>query len=155
MTTHQHLSCIDFYMSTLSERVKDSMNAMDLSQSALAKLVGVSQPTINDLLHGRIEKPRFILPLANALKTTPEWLLYGEGKKTAELPQKYDNANFRKLLALCYEVWATEKHTSRISSETVLKIAETVYDHIKDLPEQAQEASIRSAFSVNSIKKDQ
>lgn len=59
------------------ERIKERMNALGINQTDLAKLVGVKQASIWSLLQGDIEKPRFILELAVALKTTPEWLIHG------------------------------------------------------------------------------
>lgn len=49
------------------------------NQSALARLCGVKQSSIWSLLQGAIEKPRFLYQLANALRTSAQWLTTGEG----------------------------------------------------------------------------
>ena len=71
-----------------------------MSQKALAKAIGYSQQRINWLEKGDMERPERVatLVLANALQTTIEWLLYGDGQKdigprflpTKILAEKYD-----------------------------------------------------------------
>lgn len=64
-------------MANLSQRVKERMVLLKLTQTQLAELVGVKQSSVWSLLNNEIQKPRFILELARALHTTPEWLTEG------------------------------------------------------------------------------
>lgn len=68
-------------MKTLADRVLFLMEEMrpQIGQSELARRVGKSQQAISDVLTGKIKQPRFIVQLAKALNTTPEWLESGEG----------------------------------------------------------------------------
>jgi transcriptional regulator with XRE-family HTH domain len=66
-------------MKDFHRRIVQRMQFLGLSQSELARQVGVKQPSINSLIRGEIDKPRFIIELAKSLMTTPDWLLTGEG----------------------------------------------------------------------------
>jgi transcriptional regulator with XRE-family HTH domain len=61
-------------METLASRVKAKRKELKLSQTALAELVGVAQQAIQKVETGKTREPRFIVTLAAALKTTPEYL---------------------------------------------------------------------------------
>lgn len=50
------------------------MDALNLSQARLARLVGVAQPTIFKLLNGDSQNTRHLHRIARALKTTPAYL---------------------------------------------------------------------------------
>jgi transcriptional regulator with XRE-family HTH domain len=64
---------------TIAERVAALRAARRISQAALAKEVGVSQPTIANIERGRtIEIKGYVLEaLAHALNTTPQYVLQG------------------------------------------------------------------------------
>jgi len=51
------------------------MVARGLNQSALARIVGVEQPSINRVLRGLTTKPRFLHDLARALETSTDYLV--------------------------------------------------------------------------------
>ncbi|WP_338910744.1 helix-turn-helix domain-containing protein [Mycetohabitans rhizoxinica] len=71
----------------LADRLKEVMRERRVkSQSALGRMSGVPQPTINRLLRGHTENPDSdtIAKLAIALSIHAEWLLTGRGEK--ELP---------------------------------------------------------------------
>lgn len=51
------------------------MEALGISQSALARAVGISQPSINRLLQGETRNPRFLHQIAEELGTTTHYLL--------------------------------------------------------------------------------
>lgn len=61
-------------METLASRVKAKRKELKLSQTALAEIVGVAQQAIQKVETGKTREPRFIVMLAAALKTTPEYL---------------------------------------------------------------------------------
>lgn len=65
-------------METFTDRIKNRIQALGITQARLAELIGIKQPSVNALLKGGIDKPRFILKLAAALETTPDWLLSGK-----------------------------------------------------------------------------
>lgn len=67
----------------IADRVNERMQLLGLSQHALARKVGVSQPAIKKLCDGNVLKPRFIVELAEALEVTVEWLNTGNGEKEA------------------------------------------------------------------------
>lgn len=68
-------------MKTWNERLKSELGKSDYTQSAFARAVGVSPPTVTDWLNGEIKK----LEASNAqsicsvLSLRIEWLLDGEG----------------------------------------------------------------------------
>lgn len=69
-------------MKDFHRRVIERMGELEIGQTDLAKLVGVKQPSINALINGEIDRPRFIVELAIALQTTTQWLLDGTGPKS-------------------------------------------------------------------------
>lgn len=56
------------------ERVRERMEALGISQSELARRVGIKQPSINRILSGEVQNPRFLHLIARELETTPEYL---------------------------------------------------------------------------------
>lgn len=70
-------------MPTLADRVRQRREALGISQSAVAREVGVKQQAVAKIEAGTVERPRFLLELAHALKTTQEWLLDGTGQEEA------------------------------------------------------------------------
>ncbi|MBB2485487.1 helix-turn-helix transcriptional regulator [Mitsuaria sp. WAJ17] len=75
-----------------------------LSQSDAARLSGVSQPTIANLVNHDARQPSAttLLRLARALNTTPQFLLFGEGEPLVEAHARTDDerhllSQFRKL----------------------------------------------------------
>ncbi|MDQ7100918.1 helix-turn-helix transcriptional regulator [Serratia sp. MF2] len=71
-------------METLSDRLKQKRNELNLTQAQLAELAGTTQQTIQQVEAGLTKRPRFLVELAQALKCDPLWLLYGNsGSKAA------------------------------------------------------------------------
>ena len=65
-------------METIGSRIKQKRLALGIRrQSDLAVLVQVDQSTISDIERGANTKPEILLRIADALKTTPEWLIRG------------------------------------------------------------------------------
>lgn len=71
-------------MATLGERVKSVRKERKLSQTALAKKVGVKYQTIQDLEYNTSLGSKHILALARALGVRPEWLETGKGPRSTE-----------------------------------------------------------------------
>lgn len=64
----------------IGERIKKRRTKLNLTQAALAELVGMAQQSLQSVESGKIEKPRKIKELAEALQTTPEYLQFGVGE---------------------------------------------------------------------------
>lgn len=64
----------------LAERLILARERMSLTQEELAQRVGISQVAINKLEKGKARQTRYLIQIAQALKTTPEWLLFGNGE---------------------------------------------------------------------------
>lgn len=60
---------------TLGERIEERLRAMKISQSELARRVGVSQPTINQLISGTAQGSKHLHRIAAELGTSPAYLL--------------------------------------------------------------------------------
>ena len=66
-----------------------------LSQRALAKMAGISQPTLWALENGEGKTSR-IVDLATVLNVNPRWLARGEGQPHDDLDQSSDNQTLEK-----------------------------------------------------------
>lgn len=58
----------------IPDRIQERMDSLDISQSELARRVGIKQPSINRLLSGEVQNPRFLHLIVRELQTTPEFL---------------------------------------------------------------------------------
>ncbi|WP_353614803.1 helix-turn-helix transcriptional regulator [Mangrovibacter phragmitis] len=65
-------------METISQRLRKKREEMNLSQSQLAEMVGMTQQSLQAIEAGLTKRPRFIFELAMALNCDPHWLLYGK-----------------------------------------------------------------------------
>lgn len=75
-------------MNTLQDRLKMARDRLNLSQSDLAAGVGMTQPSYFQLESGKTKKSKFILEIANYLKVSPDWLVFGQGNMeiTSQMP---------------------------------------------------------------------
>ena len=64
-------------MATFGERLAKLRESKNLSQAKLAKMAGVPQSTIAQIETGRNKSTKRIIELAEALDTTPNYLLNG------------------------------------------------------------------------------
>jgi len=75
----------------------------NLSQAQLAKLCGISQPSLSDIESGKTKSLRgkTLMRLAEALGQSPEWLAGDSGKADAFAPRSHAEENllagFRRL----------------------------------------------------------
>lgn len=58
----------------MGERIESRMKKLGLTQAKLARLVGVTQPTINQLITGRSQKSSRLHRIAQVLDTNVDWL---------------------------------------------------------------------------------
>src|SRR4051812_3892487 len=65
------------------QRLARRRTALGITQTALAKTVGMKQQGIDDIEHGVVARPRLMREIAAALKTTEAWLLWKEGPENA------------------------------------------------------------------------
>lgn len=66
---------------SFNDRVREKRKELGLSQSQLAKIVGIPQSTIGQIENGRNKTTAKILELAEALQTTVAYLMHGEESK--------------------------------------------------------------------------
>ncbi len=65
-------------METISQRIKQKREEMNISQDQLAKLAGMKQQSLQAIEAGVTKRPRYLVELARALNCKPEWLLFGD-----------------------------------------------------------------------------
>ena len=63
----------------LGQRLKEARKKADLTQSALATAVGISQSTYQELETGKSKKSAHLTEIADILKVDPHWLATGKG----------------------------------------------------------------------------
>ncbi|MEH1299371.1 helix-turn-helix domain-containing protein [Raoultella ornithinolytica] len=69
----------------IAERIRESRKRLKMSGESLGKVIGVSKSTISQWENGNTQPSGVNLTLlCKALKTTPEWILYGKGSPAAE-----------------------------------------------------------------------
>ena len=74
-------ACTLSRMSTIGERVREAMEAADLSQSELARRIGKKQQAIHQILSGTTRRSRYLPEIARETGCRLEWLLTGVGPK--------------------------------------------------------------------------
>lgn len=97
-------------MKTLGERVRHRRTKLELSQPDLARLAGMSQQNITSIetADDTDRRPRRLPELAEALCTTPDWLLYERGPEInpALNPEKQILKELQNLTTDEILVWA-------------------------------------------------
>jgi SOS-response transcriptional repressor LexA len=79
---------------TIAERVKEERIKLGLTQAELAKLIGITQQSLQKIEDGKTQNPRKLLSLSKALNCTPEWLELGErGEIRESIPDYTDQHN--------------------------------------------------------------
>ena len=66
---------------TIGTRARQRRRDLGLSQSEVARRIGVKPQSIQQLEAGKIAKPRYILDLASVLQVSPDWLSHGRSGK--------------------------------------------------------------------------
>lgn len=84
-------------MMSLAERLRKARTAKNLSQSELARLIGVKPQAIQAIEAGNVQKPRNIVAIAKAVGMEPGELLTGD--KRSGLPPIRDDEQILAMLA--------------------------------------------------------
>lgn len=66
-------------MKNLSERLKHALKLTKVSQSELARRIGIKQQSISQICSGRSTRSRYTMQIAEALEVNAHWLATGEG----------------------------------------------------------------------------
>ncbi len=66
---------------TMAERIKERMGEIGISQEALAKAAGLTQPAIFKLLSGKTRRTTRLPEISSVLGVLPNWLATGQGPK--------------------------------------------------------------------------
>lgn len=86
-----------------ARRIVARRSALGMSQADLRKALGVPQQTLGNWERGKVKRARMLLELSEALATTPQWLLRGEGPES---------------------VGAVTEHAEKEITETIQEISE-------------------------------
>ncbi len=78
---------------TIAERVKNKRTELGLTQTELAKRVGITQQSLQKIEDGRTQNPRKLISLSKEIGCDPEWLLLGTAWEVREKPSNYNNDN--------------------------------------------------------------
>lgn len=123
----------------LRDRVTLRMNQLGLKPFHVAKrLGGTSSNIIHSLLSGRTKTFRDTPKLAEALETSVEWLLTGEGQEvapSAKRPYRAPDPKYMQILTICLREWRKPEY-NHIDEKAVLEIAHTIYEQTKTVKEK-------------------
>ena len=118
-------------MKTLSQRLRYAREQAGLSQSALARRVGLRPQAIQLIEAGRVRQPRNLVHIAAVLKVNPLWLASGEGGVEAlavrEPTPKYASERdaspiSREALALARQWMQLSKSQRDVVRETIVAL---------------------------------
>ncbi|MGB7407175.1 MAG: helix-turn-helix domain-containing protein [Pontixanthobacter sp.] len=101
----------------LGERLVERMKAAGLSQAALARRVGVSQPSIFKLIHENKTGSGKIHVIARELETTPAYLMGETDNPETEIPEFALNGKEREWI----EIFRMLEHDDAIAMMDMAK----------------------------------
>lgn len=81
-------------------RVQERMDFVGISQSELARRVGIKQPSINRILSGEVQNPRFLHVIARELQTTVDFLTGATDNPDGNVTVADDRRTFAGLPAI-------------------------------------------------------
>ncbi|MCP1440615.1 transcriptional regulator with XRE-family HTH domain [Erwinia persicina] len=132
---------------TLAYRLNMAMTMMGITQGALAKASGVSQPTIWRLTKGEAEGSRKLVDIARALDVNVQWLASGEGEMRGNAGL---SAIDKVKSGSTIPVWGPEGKTGEIvSSPNGVKAKKTWRAYILDRNSGCAEATTGSIVIVD------
>lgn len=110
-------------METIGQRIKARRLELGMSRQAdLGALVGLDQSTISDIENGARFRVQYVMPLARALRWSPEQLLEGKAG-----PVVYMTDEVRKLVDVCANLTGEDM-------ATLTRIAEAMRNAPKSNP---------------------
>lgn len=117
-------------MTFIGKRVKERREELGISQTVLAKRIGVSGPSLSQLESGKIKRSRRLNKLAAVLKVSPEWLEgSGEDKAGAAAAAKPNGAGSAKANGAARPAVAAKAHApvrAGAVSPKVMRLAESL-----------------------------
>ena len=132
---------------TLAYRLNMAMTMMGITQGALTKASGVSQPTIWRLTKGEAEGSRKLVDIARALDVNVQWLASGEGEMRGNAGL---SAIDKVKSGSTIPVWGPEGKTGEIvSSPNGVKAKKTWRAYILDRNSGCAEATTGSIVIVD------
>lgn len=111
-------------MNTLAKRFHYAREQAGLSQSSLARRVGIKPQAIQSIEAGHVRRPRNIVEIASVLGVTPEWLLLGKG--TMEVPRvqepsgRYDIAGLSAEAMALARAWTVLPKAQRVAVQEIV-----------------------------------
>ncbi|MFM2480415.1 LexA family protein [Celerinatantimonas sp. YJH-8] len=66
-------------MKTLSERLNHALQLTEMTQSELARCIGIKQQSISQICSGKSVRSRYTMQIAETLRVNAHWLATGEG----------------------------------------------------------------------------
>ncbi len=67
-------------MKTLSERLNHDLQLTGVTQSELARRIGIKQQSINQICFGKSARSRYTMQIAEVLRVNAHWLATGDGE---------------------------------------------------------------------------
>ena len=67
-------------MKTLSERLNHALQLTGVTQSELARRIGIKQQSISQICSGKSARSRYTMQIAEALRVNAHWLATGDGE---------------------------------------------------------------------------
>lgn len=114
-------------MSDLSTRLKQLLDDRNLSMNAFAKQLGVSQPSISDIVNGRTRSPKNILEIASALGVNAHWLKTGEGEPDTEFIAYVPAQNEQNAFRVDVMDYQAAAHSSGIVNVDYPDVIESIF----------------------------
>ncbi len=114
-------------MNTLAKRLRYAREQAGLSQSSLARRVGIKPQAIQIIEAGQVHRPRNIVEIAAALGVAPEWLLLGKGRMDVlhvqEASGRYDATGLSSEAIALARNWMELPKAQRVAiRQTVLSL---------------------------------
>jgi len=123
--------------------VKWARGRLELSQAALAEMVGTSLSAIGNVESGARQRPRALLALADALKVPARWLQDGTGQAPEDLsPEEVARAKQSRQMAAVRELGEMLARHSPTRRRTLADLLA----RLAESPESAELAEELAAF---------